>query len=104
MMRVLKSSIQKKTAMIAALGFIVLFLPTVISSSYALDVAPAPPSIGAAVPLTYFGPSPSTVQPELIGPYQLLKAGKVDLNAGTITLPLYEGHVLIKGGASAQKV
>ena len=26
------------------------------------DVAPAPPSIGAAVPLTYFGPAPSTVQ------------------------------------------
>jgi hypothetical protein len=49
------------------------------------------------------------VQPELIGPYQLLKAGKVDLNAGTVTLPLYEGHVLIKGGAhssssSSQKV
>ena len=82
-----------------------MFIPTTISSSststsaYALDVAPAPPSIGAAVPLTYFGPSPSMVQPELIGPYQLLKAGKVDLNAGTITLPLYEGHVLIKGGA-----
>ena len=105
MMRVLKSSLQKKTAMITALGFILSFLPTVISSSaYALDVAPAPPSIGAAVPLTYFGPSPSMVQPELIGPYQLLKAGKVDLNAGTITLPLYEGHVLIKGGASSQKV
>ena len=95
--------------MIAALGFILLFIPTVISSSaHALDVAPAPPSIGAAVPLTYFGPSPSMVQPELIGPYQLLKAGKVDLNAGTITLPLYEGHVLIKAGAhsssSSQKV
>ena len=102
-MRILKSSLQLKTAMISALGFILLFIPTTISSSsisaYALDVAPAPPSIGAAVPLTYFGPSPSMVQPELIGPYQLLKAGKVDLNAGTITLPLYEGHVLIKGGA-----
>ena len=101
-MRVLESSLQMKTAMISALGFILLFIPTTISSStsaYALDVEPAPPSIGAAVPLTYFGPSPSMVQPELIGPYQLLKAGKVDLNAGTITLPLYEGHVLIKGGA-----
>lgn len=108
-MRILKSSIQLKTAMIVALGFILLFIPTVISSSaYAVDVAPAPPSIGAAVPLTYFGPSPSMVQPELIGPYQLLKSGKVDLNAGTITLPLYEGHVLIKAGAhsspSSQKV
>ncbi|MGH9986449.1 MAG: hypothetical protein ACRD8W_21100 [Nitrososphaeraceae archaeon] len=27
------------------------------------DVAPAPPSIGADVPLTYFGPAPSEVNP-----------------------------------------
>jgi len=105
-MRILKSSLQKKTAMISALGFIFLFILTVIlpsstsSTAYALDVAPAPPSIGAAVPLTYFGPSPSMVQPELIGPYQLLKAGKVDLNAGTITLPLYQGQVRIHSGSA----
>ena len=55
------------------------------------DVAPAPPSIGADVPLTYFGPPPSEVKRELVGPYQELKSGKVDLNAGTITLPLYQG-------------
>ena len=35
------------------------------------------------------------VQRELIGPYQLLKAGQVDLNAGTITLPLYQGQVKV---------
>jgi hypothetical protein len=57
------------------------------------DVAPAPPSIGADVPLTYFGPPPSSVEPELVGPLQLLKAGQVDLEAGTITLPLYRGQV-----------
>lgn len=55
------------------------------------EVQPAPPSIGADVPLTYFGPPPSEFQKELIGPYQLLKAGKVDKDKGTITLPLYEG-------------
>lgn len=55
------------------------------------DVAPAPPSIGADVPLTYFGPAPSSVQKELIGPFQLLKSGALDSDAGTITLPLYEG-------------
>jgi uncharacterized RDD family membrane protein YckC len=54
------------------------------------DVAPAPPSIGADIPLTYFGPAPSQVQRELIGPFQLLKSGEVDLDEGTITLPLYE--------------
>ena len=57
------------------------------------DVAPAPPSIGADVPLTYFGPAPSEVQAELIGPHKLLKAGQVDLDAGTVTLPLYKGRM-----------
>ncbi len=57
------------------------------------DVAPAPPSIGADVPLTYFGPAPSDVQKELIGPHQLLKSGKVDLDDGTINLPLYKGRL-----------
>ncbi len=57
------------------------------------DVAPAPPSIGSDVPLTYFGPAPSDVKKELIGPHKLLKAGKVDLDHGTITLPLYEGRL-----------
>jgi len=57
------------------------------------DVRPAPPSIGASIPLTYFGPAPSSVQRELIGPYQLLKAGTVDLDALTVTLPLYEGQM-----------
>ena len=55
------------------------------------DIAPAPPSIGADVPLTYFGPQPSEVKREYVGSYQELKSGKVDLDAGTITLPLYEG-------------
>lgn len=57
------------------------------------SVAPAPPSIGADVPLTYFGPAPSTVQRELVGPYQLLRSGMIDLNAGTITMPLYQGQM-----------
>lgn len=57
------------------------------------DVAPAPPSIGADVPVTYFGPAPSDSNPRLIGPVQLLTAGQLDLDAGTITLPLYRGEV-----------
>jgi hypothetical protein len=55
------------------------------------DFQPAPPSIGADVPVTYFGPQPSSVQRELVGEYQTLKAGKIDLDKATITLPLYEG-------------
>jgi hypothetical protein len=43
------------------------------------NVAPAPPSIGANIPLTYFGPAPSEVNPSFIGPHQLLRSGSVDV-------------------------
>lgn len=55
------------------------------------DVRPSPPSIGADVPVTYFGPPPSTVNENLVGPNQLLTAGTLDEDEGTITLPLYRG-------------
>jgi hypothetical protein len=54
---------------------------------------PAPPSIGADIPLTYFGPAPSNLDPELVGPLQLLRSGPIDVDAGTIELPLYEGQM-----------
>src|SRR5262245_14707558 len=54
---------------------------------------PASPSIGTDIPETYFGPPPVTVQKELVGPLQLLTAGKLDARAGTIILPLYRGRV-----------
>jgi hypothetical protein len=55
------------------------------------EVAPAPASIGTDIPLTYFGPPPSEVQKELVGPVDLLRAGEIDMEAGTFTLPLYRG-------------
>src|SRR5918992_5186441 len=57
------------------------------------EIAPPPPSIGADVPVTYFGPTPSQVQKELVGPVQLLRSGAVDLEELTVTLPLYKGRV-----------
>jgi hypothetical protein len=57
------------------------------------NLFPAPPSVGATVPLSYFGPSPSEVNASLVGPVQLLKSGTVDAAHGTITLPLYLGHM-----------
>src|ERR1700738_3620540 len=57
------------------------------------DLFPAPPSVGATVPLSYFGPSPSTVNPSLVGPVQLLNSGTVDAKKGTITIPLYKGRL-----------
>ena len=57
------------------------------------NLFPAPPSVGASVPLTYFGPPPSETNSSLVGPVQLLKSGTVDATHGTITLPLYLGHM-----------
>jgi hypothetical protein len=59
---------------------------------------PPPPSVGAEVPLTYFGPPPSDalIDPRdraLIGPVKLLQAGQVDPAAFTVTLPLYRGQM-----------
>ncbi len=57
------------------------------------DVFPAPASIGTAVGLSYFGPPPSTVNQSLVGPVQLLNTGPIDATNGTITIPLYLGHM-----------
>ncbi len=57
------------------------------------NLFPAPASTGATVPITYFGPPPSSVNPSLVGPYQLLQSGMVDTTKGTITLPLYKGYM-----------
>ena len=57
------------------------------------NVFPAPANIGTKVHLSYFGPPPSTVNPSLVGPEQLLKSGTIDAANGTITLPLYLGYM-----------
>ena len=56
------------------------------------NLFPAPASTGATVPLSYFGPPPSASNPSLVGPYQLLQSGQVNIAKGTITLPLYKGY------------
>ncbi|CAA0102090.1 Uncharacterised protein [BD1-7 clade bacterium] len=59
------------------------------------DVAPSPPSIGADVPVTYFGPPPTSINRNLVGPLQLLNSGTLNLDdeVASITLPLYEGRL-----------
>jgi hypothetical protein len=57
------------------------------------DLFPAPASVGTTVGISYFGPPPSTVNESLVGPVQLLKSGQLDVTKGTITLPLYLGHM-----------
>ena len=67
------------------------------TSGFLQEIALAPASIGADVPATYFGPSPSTVNPNLVGPLTLLKSGTIDFERATITLPLYKGTVKSTG-------
>ena len=57
------------------------------------NVFPAPANIGTKVGLSYFGPPPSTENPSLVGPEQLLRSGTIDATNGTITLPLYLGYM-----------
>ena len=57
------------------------------------NLLPAPPSVGTTVDLSYFGPSPSTTNKSLVGPVQLLNTGPIDVKNGTITIPLYLGHM-----------
>src|SRR5437588_3745935 len=57
------------------------------------NLFPAPASIGTPVPLSYFGPPPSDTNRSLVGPVQLLDTGVVDVAHGTITIPLYLGHL-----------
>jgi hypothetical protein len=57
------------------------------------DLFPAPANIGTSVPLSYFGPPPSTVNESLVGPVQLLNTGQIDTANGTITIPLYLGYM-----------
>ena len=66
------------------------------------NVFPAPASVGATVNLSYFGPPPSTSNPSLVGPVQLLKSGTVDDQKGTITLPVYRGT--LKNGTNPRPV
>jgi hypothetical protein len=84
------ASSHAKFAVLMAAVLAVGTVPAIAEDADA-EINPAPAAIGADVPATYFGPQPSSVQRELVGEYQNLKSGKIDLEKGTITLPLYEG-------------
>jgi len=81
---------ENASKLVLASGLVFCFSGAVIAADTD-DIQPAPPSIGADVPVTYFGLQPSAVKRELVGEYQNLKSGTVDKDKGTITLPLYEG-------------
>jgi hypothetical protein len=120
----------KKVIIVATITLAILFSTTITSSSSSSifaqttsnnmqqtatnnnsnnsSTAFAPPSasIGTKIPLTYQGPPPSEVDSQLVGPHQLLRAGTVDRNASTITLPLYQGQIVANAsrGIAGKKV
>lgn len=53
----------------------------------------APLSIRADIPIVYNSPSPSQVDPHLIGPYQFIRSARVHEDEGTASFRLYEGHM-----------
>ena len=57
------------------------------------EVGPPSPAVGAKIPEGYFGPMPSAIQKELVGPYLLLKAGRVSPDGKTVQLQLYKGRL-----------
>ncbi len=57
------------------------------------ETTPVPGNIGTGITGLYNGPFPSETQRELVGPYQLLKAGIVNEGNNEVTLPLYEGRL-----------
>jgi hypothetical protein len=81
----------QKIGLLAALACLSAIAQT--PSGPGCQAGTASPAVGADVPETYFGPAPSTVHKELVGPLQLLTAGQLDRRAATITLPLYRGRV-----------
>jgi hypothetical protein len=63
------------------------------------EARPAPASIFPDEHIIVAQPSPSEVNPSFLGPVLLMKSAIVDLEAGTMTLPLREGQL-----ASGEKV
>src|SRR5690349_7111604 len=71
--------------------------PGVFGPGPGCNLFPAPASVGATVDISYFGPPPSENNPSLVGPVQLLKSSQVNLQKGTVTLPLYRGSLAGSG-------
>lgn len=53
----------------------------------------APDSIRPDHEIVVAQPSPSEVNPSLLGPVHLLRSARVDLQAGTVTMPLFRGNL-----------
>ncbi|CAN5547232.1 MAG: hypothetical protein H0V12_12510 [Chloroflexi bacterium] len=77
----------------ALIGALILLSAAILPTFADDDVLPPASSVGTGIPLTYQGPPPSEVDRNLVGPVKLLRAGEVDQDAMTVTLPLYRGEL-----------
>lgn len=57
------------------------------------EIRRAPASIYPDLHTIVAQPSPSEIQPEFLGPHLFMKSGHVDLERGTVTLPLRRGQL-----------
>lgn len=79
-----------------SLAFYVLLIVLTLSAGQAAaqeETQPVPGNVGTGITGLYNGPFPSETQKELVGPYQLLKAGIMNEANTEVTLPLYEGRL-----------
>jgi len=58
-----------------------------------LEYRAAPAPVRPDVPLVVNRPSPSEVDPAFLGPVQLMRAAVIDEEAGTATMPLFQGRM-----------
>jgi hypothetical protein len=95
-MRVIRNGI------VAAGALMALGLPSVASADVVVrgkegkpldEIREAPGSIYNDLRTIVAQPSPSEVKPEFLGPVVLMKSGHIDLEKGTVTLPLRRGRL-----------
>jgi hypothetical protein len=90
-----------RNALMAAGAVLALALPSVGHADVVVrgkegkpldEIREAPASINPDLKTIVAQPSPSEVNPSFLGPVVLLKSGHIDLEKGTVTLPLRKGR------------
>jgi len=91
-----------RNAMMAAGAVLALALPSAGHADVVVrgkegkpldEIREAPASIANDLKTIVAQPSPSEVKPEFLGPVVLMKSGHIDLEKGTVTLPLRRGRL-----------
>lgn len=76
--------------------------PSAIGPGPGCNIIPGAQNVGTNVPLSEFPPFNVTDTPSVVGYAQLIRSAQIDVQHGTITLPLYRAVVQTPQGASTQ--